>query len=509
MSSRRDPPDAVSSHTSALVPLPLSISHALHDQQALPSLPTAVTRLLELARSPQAALSEYVVIIESDPALTLRLAALANSAFYAHSQRSVTSGHDAIVRLGLETTLAAALSFGLARLACVSGLERIWRRAIVAAVAARYLAEKLCPGDRHDVFTAALLQDIGMLALLALYPETVDALYIDDELSHAELALRERALLDTDHACVGAWLASQWGVPEALVVAIAHSHSSPLAPTPAEFCLQLSGLVADAWLAPEPIRAMQGFLAYVASHRHSELDFDIPLETLLADIKTRLPPWAELMAITALSEHDNERLLSAAQQLLFQQSLSLQQRLHEKERELEAWQERSRLDALTGLASRAYLEEQLLEQFTLLKTEAAPLAIMFIDIDHFKALNDAYGHQLGDSVLQRFSEVLLSVLPEGAVAGRYGGEEFLVLFSYRRACELAPIAQTLIETLQHTAVAQVDEGELTLSVSIGIACNEDADFASPRELIDAADQSMYRIKRTGRGSVALFESPAS
>lgn len=181
--------------------------------------------MLNLARMPEPRLADFAKVIERDPALTLRLLSLANSAFYARSGAQVSTCLDAVSRLGLDATLAAAMSFGLPSTGNHFALDYdyLWQRAIIAALAGQHLAQRLSPEDAGRVFTTALIQDIGIMAL-----EAVDGERYSGEMpglrDHHALSLAERERYGCDHALVGAWLAASWGVPGHLAQGIADSH---------------------------------------------------------------------------------------------------------------------------------------------------------------------------------------------------------------------------------------------------------------------------------------------
>lgn len=237
----------------------------------------------------------------------------------------------------------------------------------------------------------------------------------------------------------------------------------------------------------------------------------ISLSDLLDSVQRQLPPLADLFDLTMPSAHDHEALIIQAQQLLFQQTLSLNARLDAQQQEIESLrqrqtelEERSRRDPLTGLANRAWLEEQLHLRFELCREQGRTMSVVFIDLDHFKKLNDRFGHQTGDRVLERFGHVLGSLVREGDLAGRYGGEEFLIILPDETAKGAQRFAQRIAKRLAETPMETIDGRELFVSVSIGIACLSDGGFGNGRELIDAADQSMYFIKRTGRGGISMY-----
>lgn len=491
-----------------LPPLPERLSHRLSSCDSLPSLPAAAVRVLMLARHGEASLVDYAEAVEKDPALTLRLLSLANSSYYSRGNVESHTCREAVSRLGLDTTLAAVMSFALARISTSAlNLDSLWQRAIIAALASRHLAARLCPEKAGMLFTISLLQDIGVLAAIALNEDDYHRLISSTE-GHDSLVAAEQALYGCDHALIGAWLAHSWGLPVHLVRGIASTHGGLDVTTPDALCLRLSGPVADAWLSGSPARAFVSLL-----HRFETLGDVLPvsLATLLEEVQSALPDMVQLLDITAPPKYDNQSLLEEAQQHLFRQALSLTARLDTQEVELEMLrqgqtelEQRSRRDDLTGLANRAWIESQLKERFRLSREQGRSLSVVFIDIDHFKQLNDYYGHLLGDRVLESFAAALQESIREGDLAGRYGGEEFLVVLPDEQEEGAMAMASRLTQRLSSQPMVHAEGVPIHVSVSVGIACLEDADFGNAREMIDAADQSMYRVKREGRGGTATF-----
>ncbi|MGM0614607.1 MAG: sensor domain-containing diguanylate cyclase [Pseudomonadota bacterium] len=505
---------SVTTESSETICLPTGLKAQLEQCKTLPSMPAVVIRVLEVARSPDAGLTDYSQAIENDPALTLRLLALANSALYSRQQIRMYTCHQAVSRIGLDGTLAAVMSFGLARTGKQEGyLKLFWQRSIIAALAARYLSKQLCPLHSGSLFTLALLQDIGVLALDCVAPETAERLYGKYLLLPSELEKKEQALFGCNHASVGAWLGQYWGLPDHLVRGIQDSHG-PLVESPKDLlCLRLSGPVADAWLCDDSVKAMASLVRQFKRLDGLEA---ISIAELLDGIQVQLPDMASLLVVETPDYHDNQQMLQEAQQHLFQQTLSLHARLDQQQQELELLRQRqddletlSRRDALTGLANRAWLEEQLQLRFAFCRQHQRTMSIAFIDLDHFKQLNDQYGHQVGDRVLERFGALLTTAVREGDLAGRYGGEEFLLILPDEHASGTRIIIERLIRQLEITPILLIDGDPLHISISVGIACLCDGDFGDISELIDVADQCMYRIKRAGRSGIAIHQGMVS
>ncbi|MCC5882779.1 MAG: diguanylate cyclase [Halomonas sp.] len=495
-----------------LPPLPESLRLRLADCRSLPSLPAAAARVIAIARSPEPRLTDYSRIIEQDPALTLRLLSMANSAFYVRGGNPVSNGLDAVSRIGLDATLSIALSFGLPRHAVSKGIdhEYLCQRAIIAASAAQELAEHLCPNEASQLFTTALLQDIGILAFEALDGDAYTA-GIPELRQHQRLSEVETQRYGCDHALVGAWLAASWGVPSSIAAGIIESHGDLADGDPRKLCLRLSCRIADCWLAADSATAFSALLRQLASL--ASLDI-VMLMTVMQELQHRLPSLARLFEITCPPAIDSTHLLAEAKELLFEQNLRMTIRLAEQQRELEALHashvvldEQHRTDHLTQLANRPWLEKRLEQHFDCAKRARQPLSVMFIDLDHFKRINDRFGHRFGDEVLIHFAAALNNMVRESDIAGRYGGEEFLVIMPNTHREQAGLLAERIRVYLASQPLAQAGGNPLHVTASIGIVDLDDGAFESAAALVDAADKAMYSVKHDGRDGVGHYEDP--
>ena len=128
-----------------------------------------------------------------------------------------------------------------------------------------------------------------------------------------------------------------------------------------------------------------------------------------------------------------------------------------------------------------------------------------IDADHFKKVNDTYGHTVGDKVLQNIASALRQALRPQDAIGRYGGEEFLIILDDcepRQAAELAKRILNRVRNLSFTDVAP----DLKVTLSIGIAGSSARGLESETDLMDLADQALYRAKNNGRDQICLLHS---
>ncbi|MDH0098678.1 diguanylate cyclase [Ectopseudomonas hydrolytica] len=179
--------------------------------------------------------------------------------------------------------------------------------------------------------------------------------------------------------------------------------------------------------------------------------------------------------------------------------------------QLEAQLQRlSQLDGLTGLYNRRYFDQQLPAELRRLRRSGAPLALLMLDIDHFKAYNDALGHLAGDDALRKVSSVLRESLQrEGDAACRYGGEEFAIILANTGLDGGEHVAARIHEAIASLAIAHPASPLGRLSLSIGLTVLDPVSDEQPGELVSRSDQALYSAKHRGRNCTYLWQPPAA
>jgi diguanylate cyclase (GGDEF)-like protein len=158
-------------------------------------------------------------------------------------------------------------------------------------------------------------------------------------------------------------------------------------------------------------------------------------------------------------------------------------------------------DTLTQVPNRRALMEY--AEHTLARRSSMPLALLMIDLDHFKIINDTYGHLTGDEVLRKVAALLEWRLRRQDLLGRYGGEEFCVIAPEIDKSGALALAEALREIIASTPIT-TDSGDLSITVSIGISCCASAAARKLKEVLAEADAALYDAKQTGRNKVACF-----
>lgn len=160
-------------------------------------------------------------------------------------------------------------------------------------------------------------------------------------------------------------------------------------------------------------------------------------------------------------------------------------------------------DPLTGLANRRRFDEEYPRLWKDARRTGQPLAVLFIDIDHFKAFNDTYGHALGDDALKQLASLLQDTTARRPLdlAVRNGGEEFLIVLPNTSPELAVEIAQRLLAQLAALAIPHVSSSHGILTASIGVAGGTPGVMQTPLLYVEQADHAMYRAKRNGRNRV--------
>ncbi len=169
----------------------------------------------------------------------------------------------------------------------------------------------------------------------------------------------------------------------------------------------------------------------------------------------------------------------------------------------------ARTDALTGAANRRAFDEFLTQSWQRCQAEGKALALLMVDVDHFKAYNDRYGHQAGDHCLQTVAQAIGHGLRRPVdLLARWGGEEFAVLLTDANAASATPVAERIRQAVEACALPHAGSSCATVvTVSIGLATMRPGDGDQPAALLRMADQRLYRAKTEGRNRIGADDGP--
>ena len=166
------------------------------------------------------------------------------------------------------------------------------------------------------------------------------------------------------------------------------------------------------------------------------------------------------------------------------------------------FKELSRTDHLTQLHNRGYWEGRVEEEFRRVQRSGRPSSLVMFDIDHFKKINDGYGHPAGDEVIRATAQALRDSIRATDIAGRYGGEEFGVVLLDSAAEDAAQVAERLRQRIEALEVRYQDF-RIRYTISLGVA-GVNVEMSSHEAWIDCADQALYEAKEGGRNQVVIY-----
>jgi diguanylate cyclase (GGDEF)-like protein len=479
-------------------------------------LSPAALQIVREALKAEASPASLAHLAEQDPAFALRIIAFVNSAASGVTRR-VSNVRQAAALLGVRGLRSLGMSLALADMLPVGpGSETLLANSLRRAIAAQLLAERLGETERDTYFTVGLFLEAGLLARAR--DDLAGAVQVA-RVPASDRLLFERAFGVVEHPTRGAELAEAFGLPEATIQAI-RSHHDPEPPdTVVGRVAWLCERIAAVWECGDVTHARGVALAACARLGLSENDFTsvvhrIPelvtavssaFEREVGDQKTYESMLVDVNRGLVELTNSYEAVVRQLEVLL-EEKEELTRRLGEANDQLERL---AHTDALTGLANKRSLEQALIRDLARADRDKTYLSVVIADADHFKQVNDRFGHPVGDLVLKRFAKILSAKLRTGDLATRYGGEEFMLILPGTNAFGAKLAAERIRRAMEQTPI-EGPQGPFTVTISFGVAsvCGPGC-AGSSKQIIEQADQALYAAKKAGRNRVLMYGEEAA
>ncbi|NLF32382.1 MAG: diguanylate cyclase [Planctomycetes bacterium] len=478
---------------------------------------------MELGRDLDAGPGQYVEVISTSNSLAAKVLSSVNSSWFGVRQ-PVKRLVQAVNLLGMVSVRILAITHCLAaiheRIRLPDRLvTQCWQASVIKAEAAKYLAERTDESIADEAFLVGLMQDMLVPLMRHLKPELYEARPDQPAPKLQTLCLREIECFGMDHGQAASRLAARMGLPASLGELMAIHHD-------ATALLKLGGnaAVADAtrfaglfphvcttWAPSEASEAAR----LIEQHPVGMGTVDEAM-TEIGDRAQRLAsmlrPIAEGDAVDlpALMADATKEVAWTTGSLLGQvhsmmsNATQATSQLSAVNAEAMRLQEQTKIDALTGVLNRLGLDHTGPEEWRRLAETNQSVLLMFADLDDFKSVNDAYGHDKGDEALQRTAEALAEAYGPTAVVGRYGGDEFVVLLGGVPDQQTARKLGRKVVELLRPGITTHDGRTISLGVSIGgiwsPAVPRAADF---HKMLAMADSQMYEVKAQGDEHVMI------
>jgi diguanylate cyclase (GGDEF)-like protein len=479
----------------------------------LPSLPHVAAKLIELAQQEDPDFAEVSRAIQSDPVVSGKVLTTVNSALFGFRPK-VETIRDAVNKLGVNMIRTLLLSFHLARHKpgqpnLEPAYQSHWRSSLTQAVIAELIAEKI-KQDPASCFLAAMVQDIGSLAMLSEAPE----FYLENILQRQafpNVAAAERSVFGFSHVDVSIAIIRKWGLAGRFETAIRHHHDQVFTPRK-RGSDSLAAVVHAANLGAAVVlsNGSSGMLNVSLDQwiQFLKLHFDISTEQaqeVFSAINARVNEYSILFKFNLNEDVRVDEVVFEAKNMLQEIALKYQLELASVSRATRKIRiENNELyrDALTGLYNRRFMDEHLRDLIAKSIHSKKPLGLLFLDLDEFKKINDSCGHLVGDKAIQHVAKWLGQSIREEDLAIRLGGDEFLVILKSTKENQFESVVARIAEQIPRL---EIQNREIDVRFSVGAIYYQPArgDRPDPNWLIDQADQAMYIAKKQKAGRVAI------
>jgi diguanylate cyclase (GGDEF)-like protein len=497
-----------------------AVQKLLKLETELPSPPAIAVRILEEIKNEECSLEGLARIIGSDPALVTKILRIANSSHYG-LVAEVNTLPRALSVLGLNAVKNIVLSFVLAdtirgNKESTFNYDLFWRRSVTTAVSADLVC-KLIGQPCEDIFLTGLLQDIGVVFMYICHQEDYLAVLEETRFNPSSRVEIETDAFSFNHQDVGSAVLKEWGLPREIYKPIGYHHTPHKAPSDWQLTskfLNIAHSLSSIYHGNHSAEAIETTMAVFTGQfglKAKEVD------TLIDSIASQAVELLSFFEIPAGDMRPFSQILQDANAELGKLNLTYEQLVLQYQNAKEAAETMARelleangklrrlatTDGLTGLYNHRAFQDLLQKRVSEANRHGRSLALMMLDLDHFKSVNDKHGHPVGDAVLKAVSTTIKGLLRNEDILARYGGEEFAVILpetTIKGAILLAERIRTAVAEL----VIKINSASLNVTVSLGISANHpDQGDGDKSALIEAADKALYMAKNAGRNVVRV------
>jgi two-component system, cell cycle response regulator len=483
----------------------------------LPTLPGVAMKILQAMGRDPPDIREISEIISLDAPLSAKVLKMVNSSFYSLSNK-ITSVHQAMVYLGLNTVKNLALSFSLIKTFEHKGKSsfdyvQFSKDSLVGAIAAKLIAEKTNRQHGENAFFMGLLQNIGMPIIARSMPDQYEEVITKTKSDAAPLHEVESKLLGLNHMEVGEYVTHAWGLPANLTVPIRVHHVPGHLMSGSDDIKLLSddieSLIKTLHLSSLYINLFNGSDSKAnyaeienciqAYELKSVINNSATVKEITEGIRSLFPIFEiiidekKYIDIIEMARYESEKL-----------SCDLLNQLHNQGECLNQLTQQVCLDGMTQLYNHKSFLETLHQEISRATRYKTPLSIIIADVDHFKSVNDFFGHQAGDHALKCVSSHLKKLLRDSDYIARYGGEEFGIILPMTPLKEAMQAAERLRKSIESEKIVY-RERSISVTMSFGIALLENNRQIDVEGLIKMADEALYDAKNTGRNRCCHYK----
>ena len=478
----------------------------------LPTLPGIAAKLLRAFQKENPDIDEIGKILSTDPPLSAKVLKIVNSSCYSLPAK-ITSVNHAIKLLGINSVKNLALSFSLVNKFNANASKTLdhalfWKDSLIGAITVKLIGEKMIKSFSDDIFFLGLLQNIGFFTLCCCMPKQYDLVMAEFHKNGSQIHEVESQSLGFNHMEIGEYLIKSWGLPDTFYTPIGY-HPCPQRLKSARDdihtltkVLHLSSLYIELFNHSSDV----GLQMAMIEQRAKTYGFDekIDIHEVGKTINQLASEILPIFDIEFKDENEYAQLLETAKAEIAKLSTELINNLLDQKQEINLLRQQVGRDSMTNLNNHQRFRELLQQEISRSHRYNHPLAVIFADIDHFKSVNDTYGHLAGDRVIKIVAGCLKKELRESDHLARYGGEEFAFILPETKKDDAWMVAERLRKAIDALRIAHGD-GFIHVTMSFGIALLKPGEKISLDELISKADSVLYNAKNQGRNQCSFFE----
>lgn len=378
---------------------------------------------------------------------------------------------------------------------------RFWKDSLIGAVSIKLMGEKIFPAFSDDIFFLGLLQNIGTLTLSHCMPKQYDLVMGQLNQNVLQAHEAENQILGFNHMETGEYLIKSWGLPDTFYVPIGyHHHPEKLKSTHQKIItltkiLHLSSLYIELFNKASDM----GLKLATIENRAKAYGFDqmVDIHEIGQAVNQKASEIFPIFEIDFKDQNDYAQLLEAAKDELISLSAELISDLLNQRQEISLLRQQVGRDSMTNLINHQYFLQLLQQEISRSDRYKNHLSLIFADIDHFKSVNDTYGHLAGDRVIKAIAGCLRNELRKSDYIARYGGEEFAIILPETEKKSAWQVAERLRKAAGSLRVVY-ENNYIQPKMSFGIVSFEPGTKISLDESIKRADSALYQAKKAGR-----------
>jgi diguanylate cyclase (GGDEF)-like protein len=476
----------------------------------LPTLPGIAMKIIEVMQRESPSIKEIAEMISCDPSLSAKILQTVNSPFYGLPTK-IGGVSQAIALIGLNSVKNLALGFSLIKTFKPKkrgSFDHIqfWKDSITGAIASKTIADRVNRNIADDAFFLGLLQNIGSLIMAESWPEKYGTVIGRMKAESTPLHQAEYDEFGFDHMGVGEYASKFWNLPDSISLPIGSHHCPQRIKSSSEkieclaTILHLSSLYIDIFGFMKLDGHGSLINGLIDKYGYSrKLDQTTILQEIGEATKVIFPIFE-----IAVDERQHAQIIKAAKNELSQLTTSLIEQIHTQEKSLQTLKNQVVRDSMTQLYNHEHFVQLLREELNRATRYKTPLSLILADIDHFKSVNDFYGHLAGDFVLKHIALNLQSLSRESDHIARYGGEEFAIILTSTSLDGAQLFGERLRKAISSTKI-NYNGKSICVTMSFGIVSLENNLRPDVEGLIKMADEALYEAKNSGRNKCCCYQ----